>query len=127
LVVGNLWNMGLVMLNAKLIAPLPEGVDMMDPAQAEAIQAWIQGLPVHAFLVVLVAHAGQAALGGGLAARLGASHPQVLAWIIGGLTLAGAAYNQVALNGPAWMWIDLPLIAAATWFVAQLEVKRRAG
>ncbi len=35
LLVGNAWNMLLTVLNSKFIAPMPEGVDMMDPAAQE--------------------------------------------------------------------------------------------
>ncbi len=74
-----------------------------------------------------MAHVGQAAIGGGIAARLATSHHAVLAWIIGVLTMAGAAYNQVALQGPAWMWLDVVLIAVATWLVVRHETGRREG
>ena len=91
------------------------------------MKAYVATLPAHAFVTVLAAHVGQAGIGGWIAARLGASRPMLLAWVIGALTLIGAAYNQVALAGPAWMWVDLPLIVAATWYAGQAETKRRAA
>lgn len=123
LIAGNVWNMALIILNSKVLFPMDEGVDMQD---SEQMRTYIASLPVQAFLVVLVAHVGQAGIGGWLAARMGRSRPELLAGIIGLLTLAGAAYNQVALDGPIWMWIDLPLIAAAAWYAGRIESNRRS-
>ena len=83
--------------------------------------------PAHGFLLVLVAHVGQAGVGGWIAARLCKSRPMLWAGIIGALTVAGAIYNLATLSGPAWMWIDVPLIAAAAWYVGAAETKRRAA
>jgi len=124
LVVGGVWNMALIMVNATVVHPMPAGTDMNDPEQ---MKAYIATLPVLGFVMVLLAHTGQAWFGGWVAARLGRSRPMLLAGIVGALTLAGAAYNQVALAGPAWMWIDLPLIALAAWFAGKVVRERRAG
>ena len=51
----------------------------------------------------------------------------LLAGVIGALTVAGAAYNQVTLDAPTWMWVDVPLILAATWYAGRVESKRRAA
>lgn len=121
LIAGSVWNMALVMLNSTVLFPMAAGADMEDPEQ---MKAYIATLPVLAFVVVLFAHVGQAAIGGWIAARLGRSRPMLLAGIIGALTVAGAVYNQIALEGPLWMWIDVPLIIAATWGVGRIETRR---
>ena len=123
-VVGSCWNMGLIILNAKVLFPMDEGADMQDPDQ---MKAYVASLPALAFVTVLAAHVGQAGIGGWIAARLGATSPLLLAGIVGALTVVGAAYNQVALEGPAWMWIDVPLIIVAAWYAGRAECKRRAA
>ena len=123
-IAGNAWNMGLVMLNARVLFPMDEGVDMQDPEQ---MKAYVATLPALAFVTVLAAHVGQAGVGGWIAARLAGSRPMLLTGVIGVLTAVGAIYNQIALAGPAWMWIDVPLILAAAWYVGNAETKRRAA
>ncbi len=123
LVAGNVWNMALILLNSMVLFPMAEGTSMQDPEQ---MKAYIATLPAQAFVVVLAAHVGQAGIGGWIAARLGRSRPMLLAGVIGALTVAGAAYNQVALEGPAWMWVDVPLIIAATWYAGHVERARRS-
>lgn len=124
LIIGNIWNIALIILNSTVFYPMPEGTSMDDP---EKMKAYVASLPALGFVAVLAAHVGQAGIGGWIAARLGSSRPQLLAWIIGILTVLGAIYNQVDLQGPAWMWIDVPLILAATWFVGRAEARRRAA
>ena len=124
LVVGMTWNMALILLNSKIFYPMPEGTSMENP---EHMKAYVASLPPLAFATVLAAHVGQAGLGGWIAARLAHSHPARLAWIVGLLTLIGSVYNQITLNGPAWMWIDAVLILVVTWFVGRVECQRRAA
>lgn len=124
LVVGNVWNMALIMLNGKVLFPMAEGTDMQDPEQ---MKAYIATLPAQAFAMVLAAHVGQAGIGGWIAARLGVSRPMLLSGVVGAVTVAAAVYTQTALEGPAWMWVDVPLIVAATWYAGHAETKRRAS
>ena len=123
LIAGNVWNICLILLNGKVLFPMEEGLDMQDPEQ---MKAYVATLPVQAFLVVLAAHVGQAGIGGWIAARLGRSRPMLLSGVIGVLTALGAAYNQVVLDGPTWMWVDVPLVLAAAWLVGRAECSRRA-
>lgn len=124
LIAGNVWNMALILLNSFVFFPMPEGIDMEDPEQ---MKAYVATLPAQAFLAVLVAHVGQAGIGGWIAARLGRSRPMLLSGVVGGLTVLGAVYNQITLEGPAWMWIDVPLIVAAAWYAGKTVAGKRAA
>jgi len=124
LVVGMVVNMALVMLNAYVLFPMPEGTDMSDPAQ---MNAYIATLPGTAFIVVLAAHLGQSFAGGWTAARLGASKPLVLALIIGVLSLVGGVMNMMQIDHPAWMYVELPLYLVVAWVAGSMETKRRAA
>ncbi len=123
LFVGSVLNMALILLNAHVLFPMPEGMNMAEPEQ---MNAYIAGLPTIAFFVVLAAHLGQAFVGGWTAARLGASRPIVLAMIVGVLTLIGGIMNMLTIKGPSWMVIELPLYLVAAWLAGTIEVKRRA-
>lgn len=116
MIAGMAWNMAFVMLNAYVLFPMPEGTDMQDPEQ---MRAYAATLPNHAFLTVLVAHVGQAAVGGFVAKCIAGGRGAVLVWIIGILTALGSAYTQYDLGGPAWMWIDGPLALLAAFLIAR--------
>ncbi len=124
LVVGMAVNMALVLLNAFVLFPMPEGTDMNDP---EEFAAYIATLPTAAFLVVLVAHLGQSFVGAWVAARIGASRPMLLAMIVGVLSLAGGIVNMLQVEGPAWPYVELPLYLVVAWLAGRLELERRAG
>ena len=121
LIAGSIWNTALILLNSQVLFPVPEGTDIQDPEQ---MKAYVATLPAHAFLVVLAAHVGQAGIGGWIAARLGKSRPMLLAGVIGALTVIGAVYNQITLEGPGWMWVDVPLIVLAAWWAGRCACGR---
>jgi len=124
LIVGSAWNMGLITLNTEVLFPMPAGTSMDDPEQ---YKAYVATLPVAAFMMVIVAHVGQAGIGGWIAARLGKSRPMLLAGIVGLLTLLGSVVLLIALSPPAWTWVEVPLLLGTTWFVGTAETKRRAA
>ena len=124
LIVGMIVNMAFVMLNGYVLFPMPEGMDMNDSV---AMNAYIATLPAHAFILVLVAHFGQAFVGGWVAARLAGSRPMVLALIVGGLSLLGGIMNAMQLDLPTWMYVEFPLYLVCGWFAGRIEVRRRAG
>ena len=123
LFVGSCFNMALVMLNAFVLYPMPAPADMNDHVQ---LVAWIETLPTTAFLIVVVAHVGQALVGGWVAARLSSARPLIPAMIVAALTLAGGLVNLVTLPGPTWMWIEVPLDVAAAFAAARIEQRRRS-
>ena len=124
LAVGMVVNMALVMLNVGVLFPMPEGTSMADP---ERFAAYLAALPATAFLVAVVAHLGQAFVGGWTAARLGASHPVVLALIVGGFTLVGGVINLIQLPGPTWMWLEVPLYLLVALAAGRREQRRRVA
>lgn len=117
LIVGMAFNMAVIMLNATVLFPMPPGSDMNDPAD---MNAYVAGLPTAAFLVVLVAHLGQAFFGGYVAARLGRASPVLLSMIIGVLSLVGGVLNMMSIQGPTWMYIELPLYLALAFAAGRL-------
>lgn len=119
--VGMVLNMGLIQLNVVLF-PMPEGVGFDD---TEAFATYIQGLPLRAFVLVILAHLAQAGVGGLVAAWLGRSRPLLLAMIVGVLTAIGTAANAVMIGAPAWMWLELPLDLAVAWAAGTWVARRR--
>ena len=124
LVVGMLINMALVMLNAYVLFPMPEGTDMSNPDQ---MNAYVSTLPAVAFLVVLAAHLAQSFVGGWVAARLCASKPMWMAMIIGVVSLIAGVVNAMQIRGPAWLYIEFPLYLVVAWLAGRMEVRRRAA
>jgi hypothetical protein len=124
LAVGMAVNMALIMLNAYVLFPMPEGMNMND---AEQMNGYIGTLPTAAFFVVLAAHLGQSFVGGWTAARIGGSRPMLLAMIVGVAALAGGIMNMMTIKGPDWMYVELPLYLVVAWWAGGIEVKRRAA
>jgi hypothetical protein len=124
LAVGSTINMALILLNAYVLFPMPEGMDMHDPEQ---MNAYVAGLPLPAFLVVLAAHLGQSFVGGWTAARLAGNRPLLLAMIVGVVSLAGGILNMMTIHGPTWMYIELPLYLVVAWTAGTIEIRRRAS
>ncbi len=124
LAVGMAANMALIMLNAYVLFPMPAGMDMND---LEQLQGYIATLPMMAFFVVMAAHLSQSFVGGWVAARMGSSQPMLLAMIVGFVTLAGGIMMFMDVQGPAWMFIELPLYLVVAWLAGRMEVRRRAG
>jgi hypothetical protein len=123
LVAGMVVNFALIKLNT-VFHPLPEGVDLSETEQMKEV---IKEMPATGWILVFAAHLGQAFVGGWLAARLGASHPMVLALIVGTLSLAAGIANALMLSAPAWTWIEMPFYLVAAWLAGRIEVARRAG
>src|SRR2546428_12547408 len=95
---GGVFNMAVIMLSWKMYPP-PEGANLSDPA---TLKAYIQSLPPPAFLVVLVAHAGGALVGGLVAALIARRSPLVLGAIVGGFFLLGGIVNVMSIPRPLW-------------------------
>ncbi|MEE2888020.1 MAG: hypothetical protein VX951_11385 [Planctomycetota bacterium] len=124
LALGMAVNMGLIQLNVQVLNPMPAGMDMND---SEQFNAYLATLPASAYVMIILAHLGQAFVGGWVAARLGESRPMLLAMIIGVLSLAGGIAAMTMFKGPDWMVVELPLYLVVAWLAGRIEQKRRAG
>ena len=121
MMVGGVVNMVIVSLSGMLF-PAPADTDLADPVQ---LAAWVASLPPQAFVLVLIAHLGQAFAGGAVVAGLARSHVTALALTIGGLSMLGGLMNLLVMPGPAWMWVELPLYFVAAVAGAQLVLRAR--
>ena len=123
LAVGMIFNTGMVLLNTEL-HPMPDGVDFND---AEGKSAYIAALPSMGWLLIVVAHVGQAFIGGLLAAAIGRSASMVVAMIVGVISMLLGIANLMSMPLPAWVWIEMPLYLLAAWFAARIVLAWRAG
>ena len=116
-IVGMVFNMAVVILNTAVLFPVPEGFNWNDP---DAVGAYFTNLPLTAFLVVLVAHLGQAFFGGLVAALISRNAAMTVAMIIGVLSMLAGIANMMMVPNPAWMWIEVPLYLVAAWFAGRI-------
>lgn len=123
MLVGSVVNMALILVNFKLFAA-PDSMSFSDEA---AMVEFIGTLPPHAFILPMVAHLGQAFVGGWIAARLGTDQPMRLALFVGALSMVGGLMNMAQIPHPIWMWIEVPLYIVVAWAAGTLEVRRRAA
>ncbi|MCH2182372.1 MAG: hypothetical protein MK108_10235 [Mariniblastus sp.] len=121
LIVGVAFNRCMVVLNTTLY-PMPEGVTFEDP---EGLDTYFAGLPLTAFLIVLVAHLGQSFFGALVASAISRNAPMVVAMIIGLLSLMGGILNMMMMPLPTWMWIEFPLYLLVAYGAARIVVARR--
>lgn len=121
--VGSAFNMAVVVLNALVLFPMPPGSDFNNPSQ---VAEWAKSLPTAAYLVVMVAHLGQAFVGGWVAARFTPVRPLLPALVVGLLSLVGGVLNMLQIPGPAWMWAEVPLYLVLAGLAGRMEERRRA-
>ncbi len=121
LVVGMAFNMGLVVLNTAFY-PMPEGVSFEEPV---GLEAYFEGLPLTAFLLVLVAHLGQSFFGALVAATISRNAALRVAMIVGVLSLVGGVLNMLVMPLPTWMWLEFPLYLAVAYGAGWLVLVRR--
>jgi hypothetical protein len=93
--------MALIKLSSRIYPP-PEGTNLSDPA---TMNAYIQSLPLPAFLIVLVAHAGGALVGGLVAALIARRSALVLGAIVGGFFLLGGIVAAMSISAPRWFLV----------------------
>ena len=117
------FNMTVVMLNTAM-HPMPEGIDFND---AEGQAASIGTLPWMAFVLIPVAHVGQAFFGVLISATITPKASVVVAMIVGVLSMLAGIANLLSMPLPAWMWIDMPMCRLAAGFAARIVLSRRAG
>ena len=115
-------NMTFVLL-ALFLHPMPEGVDFSDK---EAMPAYFAGIPAVGFVIILIAHLGQAFFGGLVAALISRDRPRSMALVIGGLSLIAGVINLIDLPHPTWMWLEVPCYLLAAWYAASLAMRLRS-
>lgn len=98
--------------------PLPPELDRNN---IEQMTAYIQTLPIGAFLILLASWI-TAAFGGGLVAGIIAKDkPMLFASIIGALLLGASIFNLVMIPHPTWFSISAVLgIVLATFLAAKI-------
>jgi hypothetical protein len=84
-----------------VVFPLPAGVD---PSNRESLAAAMADVPVGALLLVLLGWCVGTFAGAWVAARVAGRAPLLHGLILGGLLLAVAVLNMLALPHPAWFW-----------------------
>ena len=98
--------------------PPPADVDMSDIAQAREA---VRDMPVGAMLMVLLGWSLGALAGGGLAATLARSAPDLHALAVGVILLLLAAINMVLLPHPVWMWLAaLVAVPGSAWLGSRM-------
>ena len=95
------------------VYPPPPGLDFAD---ADAMRAYIDTLPIGALLFVAAAWF-IGTLGGTLTAcRIGTAKPMIFALVVGGLILIGAILNLVMIPHPLWFAaLGIVGIAVGAW------------
>ncbi|MBA4137907.1 MAG: hypothetical protein C0518_11365 [Opitutus sp.] len=123
--IGGFVNMALVTAGPKVFAP-PAGTDM---TTAAGIAAAIPLLEPQHFLFPFLAHAANAFVGALVAYLFAVTRRELLAWIIGGLTLCGGIAASVMIPAPAWFKaVDLLLAyLPMTWLAIQLGKRIASG
>ena len=124
LAAGMAVNMAIVILNTKVLFPIPEGLDWEDK---EGFAAYFGTLPWTAFAVVIAAHLGQSFFGGLVAAHLSKNKPMLVALIVGAVTMVGGLMMLNSTPHPTWMWIEVPLYIVTAWVAADLVIKSRTS
>lgn len=116
--------MSLVHAASMLIWPLPEHLsfmDMFDPEKKEAVHAWIETLPVGAYITSIVAHWIGVAAGAAVAMLVQGRTRLWPALAIGAIFLLGGIMNALEIPAPAWF---LPVDAIGYPIVAFLVGKK---
>ena len=105
-IVGSIIMMGIHFASQPLYPP-PEGVEVWNPKNREAVEAWMKTLPAGAFVLAMVAHwIGAAAATAMAIVGRGSLKP---ALVMGVLFTAAGVYNVIAMPSPEWFpFVDIP-------------------
>ena len=112
---GMAFNMTMVSVTGVLY-PVPECID---PEVPEEFAVYMQSLPTMAYLLVLVAHLGQAGIGAFIAALLSKQSAMLVAMSVGVLSLIGGIINMMLMPLPAWMWFEMPMYLAVAYLAGR--------
>ncbi|MEL7186139.1 MAG: hypothetical protein AAFN50_06860 [Pseudomonadota bacterium] len=104
--------------------PPPPDLDFSD---VDAMRSYVSTLPAGAFLSVVLAWTLGAFGGTLVASKIGNARALIFACIIGGLILAGTAYNLVTIPHPLWVAIvGIAGIVGGAWFGMRLGSAKAA-
>lgn len=100
--------------------PAPEGVDVWDPDQREAVKAWMETLPAGAFVVAALCHWVGTAAGVAIAMLITQRRSLRPAWVMGAVFLVAGAVNLTQVPHPGWFaFVDLPGYLVVAWLVGR--------
>lgn len=103
------------------IFPPPPDLDFSD---SEALRAYIGTLPAIAMLFPVLGWTIGTLGGTVIACRIGTAKPLTFASIVGGLILAGTAFNLATIPHPLWVAIlGVVGIVAGAWFGMKLGTR----
>lgn len=125
LFVGGMVNMGILGMIPKFF-PYPDG---LDPNVTEDIATFIQTAPFGAFVLVWLAHWGQAFVGGIVAALIAPNGKKIMsAMIVGALTMVGGIATIFMIPSPVWhIIIDLLGYLPVAWLGGTIGKKLMPG
>lgn len=106
-VVAGGFTVALVELASHQVWPPPPDLDITDPA---AIAELMATAPLGVFIALLVAWMLGGAVGSGVAAVIATWRRVLVAGMAGGMTLAGAAMNLIAIPHPLWVTLLGPVV-----------------
>jgi hypothetical protein len=107
---------------AHVIYPPPPGMKFDDPA---VIKAFVDSMPLGAFLMVLLAHALGSLAGPAAATLAGGRTSLIPGVIVGALLLAAGIMNAAMLPHPVWFKIvDLAVYLPLAYLSARLTLKQ---
>lgn len=104
--------------------PPPEGLDVMDPEQREAVTAWMGTLPDGAFVVAALCHWIGTAAGAVVAMLITRRRSLRPAFLVGVLFTLAGVYNVTMMPHPTWFpYVDFPGYLIAALLIGKLMVR----
>ncbi|MEM7414487.1 MAG: hypothetical protein AAF389_03260 [Gemmatimonadota bacterium] len=121
--VAGVVTLGLIVMTLQQISaalhPLPAGLDPLDPNNAEAFAAHLEGMPTTAWLVAMLSEVIGAMSGALVAGFIGRSAARPLSAGIVGLAVVGSLVNWTSFTHPIWFIVGqlvlYPAALVAAW------------
>lgn len=115
--------LALIQVASLIMYPLPEGLDHNDP---NAFAAYMAGLPMGAFIIVLVSWFVGPLVGGSVSGFIAGRSEMLHAVPIAVLFLLASVYNMATLPHPMWFWAPGLLASPlGAWLGAALVARMR--
>lgn len=101
-----------------MFQPAPAG---FDPRNQEAVRQLVAGLPLYAFVLVLLGWLLGAGLGAFMAVRINRRIAKWPGWLVGALLLMASLYNLFTLPHPVWYFVAAVVgVPIAAWIGTSL-------